>query len=102
MRLGAHAYPQPALYPRALRQGQIRRSSQTPALGFGQVRGRGWESRDPCILLVLKALLFPQLNSLQPPALIMGIPLVDPKELVPTQGEPDRTYESSSHTLMAK
>ncbi|CAO2625946.1 Inactive serine/threonine-protein kinase TEX14 [Lemmus lemmus] len=62
---------------RALRQGQIRRSSQTPALGFGQ------------------------LNSLQPPALILGIPLVDPKELVPTQGEPDRTYESSSHTLMA-
>lgn len=45
--------------------------------------------------------VFPQLNSLQPPALIMGIPLVDPKELVPTQGEPGRTYESSSHTLMA-
>ncbi|XP_038195692.1 inactive serine/threonine-protein kinase TEX14-like isoform X3 [Arvicola amphibius] len=86
---------------RALRQGQIRRSSQTPALGFGQVRERGWESRDPCILLVLKAPLFPQLNSLQPPALIMGIPLVDPKELVPTQGEPERTYESSSQTLMA-
>ncbi|XP_040591396.1 inactive serine/threonine-protein kinase TEX14 isoform X3 [Mesocricetus auratus] len=62
---------------RALRQGQIRRSPQTPALGFGQ------------------------LNSLQPPALIMGIPLADPKELVPSQGEPDRTYESSSHTLMA-
>ncbi|OBS72765.1 hypothetical protein A6R68_12636 [Neotoma lepida] len=62
---------------RALRQGQIRRSPLTPALGFGQ------------------------LNSLQPPALIMGIPLVDPKELAPTQGEPDRTYESSSHTLMA-
>ncbi|EPY81285.1 hypothetical protein CB1_000743018 [Camelus ferus] len=25
----------------------------------------------------------------------------DPKELLPAQGEPDRTYESSSHTLMA-
>lgn len=46
--------------------------------------------------------LFPQLSSLQPPALIMGIPVVDPKELVPTQGEPDRTYDSSSHTVMAK
>uniref|UniRef100_A0A8C8TF90 Inactive serine/threonine-protein kinase TEX14-like n=1 Tax=Peromyscus maniculatus bairdii TaxID=230844 RepID=A0A8C8TF90_PERMB len=45
--------------------------------------------------------LFPQLNSLQPPALMMGIPLVDPKELASTQGEPDRTYESSSQTLMA-
>ncbi|KAL6035274.1 hypothetical protein STEG23_024857 [Scotinomys teguina] len=42
-----------------------------------------------------------QLNTLQPPALIMGIPLVDPKDLAPSQGEPDRTYESSSHTLMA-
>ncbi|KAF5924296.1 hypothetical protein HPG69_012550 [Diceros bicornis minor] len=31
-----------------------------------------------------------------------GIPLVDPKELLPAQGEPDRTYRSSSHTLMAK
>lgn len=46
--------------------------------------------------------LFPQLNSLQPLALMMGIPLVDPKELASTQGEPDRTYESSSQTLMAK
>ncbi|XP_051063639.1 inactive serine/threonine-protein kinase TEX14 [Phodopus roborovskii] len=62
---------------RALRQGQIRRSPQTPALGFGQ------------------------LNSLQPPTLVMGIPLADPKELVPTLGDPDRSYESSSHTLMA-
>ncbi|KAL1769352.1 inactive serine serine/threonine-protein kinase TEX14-like isoform X1 [Sigmodon hispidus] len=62
---------------RTLRQGRIRRSPQTPALGFGQM------------------------SSLQPPALIIGIPLVDPKELVPTEGEPDRTYESSSHTVMA-
>ncbi|XP_060222640.1 hydroxyproline dehydrogenase isoform X3 [Meriones unguiculatus] len=62
---------------RALRQGQLRRSPKTPALGFGQ------------------------LSCLQPPALVMGIPLADPKELAPTQGEPDRTYESSSHTLMA-
>lgn len=46
--------------------------------------------------------VFPQLSSLQPPALIMGIPLVDPKELVPTQSGPDCTYESSSHTIMAK
>uniref|UniRef100_A0A8C6GH55 Rho GTPase activating protein 33, opposite strand n=1 Tax=Mus spicilegus TaxID=10103 RepID=A0A8C6GH55_MUSSI len=61
---------------RALRQGQIRRSPKTPALGFGQ------------------------LSSLQPPALVMGIPVVDPKELVPNQGEPDRTYNSSSHTIM--
>ncbi|XP_038949862.1 inactive serine/threonine-protein kinase TEX14-like isoform X8 [Rattus norvegicus] len=61
---------------RALRQGQIRSSPKTPALGFGQ------------------------LSSLQPPALISGIPVVDPKELVPTQGEPDRTYDSSSHTIM--
>ncbi|XP_032751061.1 inactive serine/threonine-protein kinase TEX14-like [Rattus rattus] len=61
---------------RALRQGQIRSSPKTPALGFGQ------------------------LSSLQPPALITGIPVVDPKELVPTQGEPDSTYDSSSHTIM--
>ncbi|XP_037065774.1 inactive serine/threonine-protein kinase TEX14-like [Peromyscus leucopus] len=62
---------------RALRQGWMRRSPLTPGLGFGQ------------------------LNSLQPPALMMGIPLIDPKELASTQGEPDRTYESSSQTLMA-
>ncbi|XP_031241940.1 inactive serine/threonine-protein kinase TEX14-like isoform X2 [Mastomys coucha] len=62
---------------RALRQGQTRRSPKTPALGFGQ------------------------LSSMQPPALVMGIPVIDPKELVATQGEPGRTYDSSSHTVMA-
>uniref|UniRef100_A0A8C0TCL3 Inactive serine/threonine-protein kinase TEX14-like n=1 Tax=Canis lupus familiaris TaxID=9615 RepID=A0A8C0TCL3_CANLF len=56
---------------------QIRRCPQIPALGFGQ------------------------LSSLWPLGLATGIPLADPKELLPAQGEPDRTYESSSHTLMA-
>ncbi|XP_039105522.1 inactive serine/threonine-protein kinase TEX14-like isoform X2 [Hyaena hyaena] len=62
---------------RAPRQEQIRRPPQIPALGFGQ------------------------LSSLWPLGLVTGIPLADPKELLPAQGEPDRTYESSSHTLMA-
>ena len=48
------------------------------------------------------ALGFVQLSSLQPLALVMGIPVVDPKELVPTQGEPECTYNSSSHTIMTK
>ncbi|KAG3255886.1 hypothetical protein H1C71_038916 [Ictidomys tridecemlineatus] len=61
---------------RTLKPEQIRRSPQIPALGFGQ------------------------LSSLQPLGLVTGIPLVDPKELLPAQGEPDRTYESTSHTLM--
>uniref|UniRef100_A0A8D2CSH1 Inactive serine/threonine-protein kinase TEX14-like n=1 Tax=Sciurus vulgaris TaxID=55149 RepID=A0A8D2CSH1_SCIVU len=61
---------------RTLRPEHIRRSPQIPALGFGQ------------------------LSSLQPLGLVTGIPLVDPKELLPAQGEPDRTYESTSHTLM--
>nr|XP_031527836.1 inactive serine/threonine-protein kinase TEX14-like isoform X1 [Vicugna pacos] len=56
---------------------QIRRSPRIPASGFGQ------------------------LSSLWPLGLVTGIPLADPKELLPAQGEPDRTYESSSHTLMA-
>lgn len=43
-----------------------------------------------------------QMSSQQPLGLVTGIPLADPKELLPAQGEPDRTYESSSHTLMAK
>lgn len=43
-----------------------------------------------------------QLSHLQPLGLVTGIPLVDPKELLPAQGEPDRIYESSSQTIMAK
>ncbi|XP_072607375.1 inactive serine/threonine-protein kinase TEX14-like isoform X4 [Vulpes vulpes] len=62
---------------RVPRPEQIRRCPQIPALGFGQ------------------------LSSLWPLGLATGIPLADPKELLPAQGEPDRTYESSSHTLMA-
>ncbi|XP_012506946.1 PREDICTED: inactive serine/threonine-protein kinase TEX14-like [Propithecus coquereli] len=62
---------------RAQRLEQIRRSPRVPALGFGQ------------------------LSSLWPLGLVTSIPLADPKELLPAQGEPDRTYESSSHTLMA-
>ncbi|XP_039323100.1 hydroxyproline dehydrogenase isoform X6 [Saimiri boliviensis] len=62
---------------RALRLAQIRRAPQVPALGFGQ------------------------LSSLWPLGLVTGIPLADPKELLAAQGEADRTYESSSHTLMA-
>lgn len=44
----------------------------------------------------------PQLSSLWPVGLVTGIPLADPKELLPAQGEPVRTYKSSSHTLMIK
>ncbi|XP_058135246.1 inactive serine/threonine-protein kinase TEX14-like isoform X2 [Dasypus novemcinctus] len=62
---------------RALRPEEIRRPPSIPALGFGQ------------------------LSSLWPLGQVTGIPLADPKELLPAQGEPDRTYESSSHTLMA-
>ncbi|KAG8524410.1 Hydroxyproline dehydrogenase [Galemys pyrenaicus] len=62
---------------RALRPEQIRRFPQMATLGIGR------------------------LSSLWPLGLVMGIPLADPKELLPAQGEPDRTYESSSHTLMA-
>ncbi|XP_060028227.1 inactive serine/threonine-protein kinase TEX14-like [Erinaceus europaeus] len=62
---------------RTLRPEQIRRTLHMPALGFGR------------------------LSSLWPLGLVTGIPLADPKELLPAQGEPDRTYESSSHTLMA-
>ncbi|XP_075849132.1 hydroxyproline dehydrogenase isoform X6 [Microcebus murinus] len=62
---------------RAQRPEQIRRSPRVPALGFGQ------------------------LSSLWPLGLVTSIPLADPKELLPAQGEPDRTYESSSRTLMA-
>lgn len=43
-----------------------------------------------------------QLSSLWPSVLVMGIPLVNSKELLVAQGEPDHTYKSSSHTLMAK
>ncbi|XP_033084753.1 inactive serine/threonine-protein kinase TEX14-like [Trachypithecus francoisi] len=63
--------------PRTLRLAQIRRASQVPALGFGQ------------------------LSSLWPPVLVTGIPLANSKELLAAQGEPDHTYKSSSHTLMA-
>lgn len=42
------------------------------------------------------------MSSLWPLGLVTGIPLVDPKELLPAQGEPDCTYESSSHTVMVK
>uniref|UniRef100_A0A667ILJ2 Uncharacterized protein n=1 Tax=Lynx canadensis TaxID=61383 RepID=A0A667ILJ2_LYNCA len=45
--------------------------------------------------------VLPFLSSLWPLGLLTGIPLADPKELLPAQGEPDRTYESSSCTLMA-
>ncbi|XP_004765174.1 inactive serine/threonine-protein kinase TEX14-like isoform X2 [Mustela putorius furo] len=62
---------------RAPRRERIRRPPRISALGFGQ------------------------LSCLRPLGLVTGIPLADPKELLPAQGEPDRTYESSSHTLMA-
>ncbi|XP_010847335.1 PREDICTED: uncharacterized protein LOC104995258 isoform X2 [Bison bison bison] len=62
---------------RAWRPEQTRRPPHVPALGFGQ------------------------LSSLWPLGLVTGVPLADPKELLPAQGEPDRTYRSSSHTLMA-
>uniref|UniRef100_A0A8C4KYS9 Uncharacterized protein n=1 Tax=Equus asinus TaxID=9793 RepID=A0A8C4KYS9_EQUAS len=61
---------------RAPRPEQIRGPRQIPGLGFGQ------------------------LSSLWPVGLVTGIPLADPKELLPAQGEPERTYKSSSHTLM--
>lgn len=61
---------------RAPRPEQIRGPRQIPGLGFGQ------------------------LSSLWPVGLVTGIPLADPKELLPAQGEPVRTYKSSSHTLM--
>ncbi|XP_061244033.1 inactive serine/threonine-protein kinase TEX14-like isoform X5 [Bos javanicus] len=62
---------------RAWRLEQTRRPPHVPALGFGQ------------------------LSSLWPLGLVTGVPFADPKELLPAQGEPDRTYRSSSHTLMA-
>ncbi|DAA19856.1 TPA: gene model 1082, (NCBI)-like [Bos taurus] len=62
---------------RAWRPEQTRRPPHVPALGFGQ------------------------LSSLWPLGLVTGVPLADPKELLPAQGEPDHTYRSSSHTLMA-
>ncbi|XP_074074947.1 inactive serine/threonine-protein kinase TEX14-like isoform X2 [Macrotis lagotis] len=55
---------------------RIQRSPQVPGLGFGQ------------------------LSSLRPLGLVSGVSLVDPEELLPAQGEPDRTYESGSHTIM--
>ncbi|KAL4666726.1 hypothetical protein H8959_005415 [Pygathrix nigripes] len=61
---------------RTLRLARIRRASQVPALGFGQ------------------------LSSLRPPVLVTGIPLANSKELLAAQGKPDHTYKSSSHTLM--
>ncbi|KAM9032595.1 inactive serine/threonine-protein kinase TEX14-like isoform 6-T8 [Sarcophilus harrisii] len=55
---------------------RIQRSPQVPGLGFGQ------------------------LSSLRPLGLTSGVPLVDPEELLPAQGEPDRTYECGAHTIM--
>ncbi|XP_043850120.1 inactive serine/threonine-protein kinase TEX14-like [Dromiciops gliroides] len=55
---------------------RIQRSPQVPGLGFGQ------------------------LSSLRPLGLTSGVPLVDPEELLPAQGEPDRTYECGTHTIM--
>nr|XP_025710052.1 inactive serine/threonine-protein kinase TEX14-like [Callorhinus ursinus] len=74
---GSLSLPRLVHADRAPRPEHSRRPSQIPALGFGQ------------------------LSSLWPLGLVTGIPLADPKELLPAQGEPDRTYESSSHTLMA-
>ncbi|XP_034879471.1 inactive serine/threonine-protein kinase TEX14-like [Mirounga leonina] len=74
---GSLSLPRLVHADRAPRPEHIRRPSQIPALGFGQ------------------------LSSLWPLGLVTGIPLADPKELLPAQGEPDRTYENSSHTLMA-
>ncbi|XP_027711299.1 inactive serine/threonine-protein kinase TEX14-like [Vombatus ursinus] len=54
----------------------MQRSPQIPGLGFGQ------------------------LSSLRPLGLTSGVPLVDPEELLPAQGEPDRTYECGAHTIM--
>ncbi|XP_056681271.1 inactive serine/threonine-protein kinase TEX14-like isoform X3 [Monodelphis domestica] len=54
----------------------VQRSPQVPGLGFGQ------------------------LSSLRPLGLTSGVPLVDPEELLPAQGEPDRTYECGTHTIM--
>lgn len=56
----------------------------------------------PVFFLPHGPVLHLQMSSQQPLGLVTGIPLADPKELLPAQGEPDRTYESSSHTLMAK
>ncbi|KAB0394200.1 hypothetical protein E2I00_015266, partial [Balaenoptera physalus] len=64
---------------RARRPEQIR-TPQIPAFGFGQ----------------------PQRSSLWPLGLVTGGPLADLEELLPAWGGPDCTYESSSHTLMAK
>ncbi|XP_072472383.1 inactive serine/threonine-protein kinase TEX14-like [Notamacropus eugenii] len=55
---------------------RIQRSPQVPELGFGQ------------------------LSSLRPLGLTSGVPLVDAEELLPAQGEPDRTYECDAHTIM--
>uniref|UniRef100_A0A7N4NUY9 Uncharacterized protein n=1 Tax=Sarcophilus harrisii TaxID=9305 RepID=A0A7N4NUY9_SARHA len=63
--------------PRSLWPNRIQRSPQVPGLGFGQ------------------------LSSLRPLGLTSGVPLVDPEELLPAQGEPDRTYEcGAAHTIM--
>ncbi|XP_032179522.1 inactive serine/threonine-protein kinase TEX14-like isoform X2 [Mustela erminea] len=74
---GSLSLPRRECADRAPRRERIRRPPRIPALGFGQ------------------------LSCLRPLGLVTGIPLADPKELLPAQGEPDRTYESSSHTLMA-
>ncbi|XP_047565377.1 inactive serine/threonine-protein kinase TEX14-like isoform X2 [Lutra lutra] len=74
---GSLSLPRWECADRAPRRERIRRPPRIPALGFGQ------------------------LSCLRPLGLVTGIPLADPKELLPAQGEPDRTYESSSHTLMA-
>nr|XP_020832727.1 inactive serine/threonine-protein kinase TEX14-like isoform X1 [Phascolarctos cinereus] len=55
---------------------RMQRSPQIPGLGFGQ------------------------LSSLRPLGLTSGVPLVDPEELLPAQGEPDRTYDCGAHTIM--
>ncbi|XP_034494160.1 inactive serine/threonine-protein kinase TEX14 isoform X3 [Ailuropoda melanoleuca] len=74
---GSLSLPRLVRMDRVPRPEHIRRPPQIPALGFGQ------------------------LSSLWPLGLVTGIPLADPKEMLPAQGEPDRTYESSSHTFMA-
>lgn len=80
----------------------IRRPPQIPALGFCQV-SRRWGSRDTLVLFVPQSPTpHPQLSSLWPLGLVTGIPLMDPQELLLAQREPDRTWESSSHILLAK
>ncbi|XP_039322396.1 inactive serine/threonine-protein kinase TEX14-like isoform X4 [Saimiri boliviensis] len=87
---------------RALRLAQIRRAPPGSGLGVRSgKRERLGEWEPPVFFVPHGPAPRPQLSSLWPLGLVTGIPLADPKELLAAQGEADRTYESSSHTLMA-